>query len=216
MLSDPGAGNPSHFPTGPAAMRFEQYVAVNGIAVTPADKFEGYAMTVVLPPDWALFDPEKLGELPGKRVWGWPADPFIERFGANAVLSLSRIGAAPDPAELFAMLCESQIHLIEGTQERARSLTAATEGPGIVGLQFLEMLTEEFGRIGSASRTRIAPAGSQTLIAQLTVTALVDSPVDFADMGLTMAPVDTAEAAGPAAPIGYHSTPPAATTPKGH
>ena len=90
-------------------------------------------------------------------------------------------------------------------------MTAATEGPGVVGLQFLEFTTEEFGRIGSASRTRIIPAGSQTLVAQLTVTALVDSPVDFADVGLTVAP---GEAAGPA-PIGYHGGAPAATTQEG-
>jgi hypothetical protein len=90
-------------------------------------------------------------------------------------------------------------------------VTAATEGPGVVGLQFLEFTTEEFGRIGSASRTRIIPAGSQTLVAQLTVTALVDSPVDFADMGLTVAPRDTA---GPGK-IGYHGAPSAATQ-EGH
>jgi hypothetical protein len=168
------------------AVRFGEYVAECGIVVSPADEFDGYAVTVALPPDWALFDPESLGELPGKQIWGWPADPFIERFGANAVLSLSRIGATPDPAELFAMLCESQMHIVEGTRERGRSLTAATEGPGVVGLQFLDFTTEQFGRIGSASRTRIIPAGSQTLVAQLTVTALVDSQVDFAEMSLTV------------------------------
>ena len=214
MLGDPGpatASPPSATPTMSPAVRFEEYVAARGIPVTPADEFDGYSVTVALPPDWALFDPQFLGELPGKRFWGWPADPFIERFGANAVLSLSRIGAAPDPAELFAMLCESQMHIIEGTRERARTLAAAPEGPGVVGLLFLEIPTEEFGRIGSASRTRIVPAGSQTLIAQLTVTALVESPVDFADTGLTVAPGD---AAGPA-PIGYHGAGPAATTEEG-
>ncbi len=214
MLGDPGPATASPPPATPAvtpAVRFEDYVAERGIPVAPADEFDGYSVTVALPPDWSLFDPQSLGELPGKRVWGWPADPFIERFGANAVLSLSRVGAAPDPAELFAMLCESQMHMIEGTRERARSVTAATEGPGVVGLQFLEFSTEEFGRIGSASRTRIVPAGSQTLIAQLTVTALVESPVDFADTGLTVAPGD---AAGPA-PIGYHGTGPVATTEEG-
>ena len=189
MLGDPEPGTPSSPsapPTVSPAVRFGEYVAECGIVVSPADEFDGYAVTVALPPDWALFDPESLGELPGKQIWGWPADPFIERFGANAVLSLSRIGATPDPAELFAMLCESQMHIVEGTRERGRSLTAATEGPGVVGLQFLDFTTEQFGRIGSASRTRIIPAGSQTLVAQLTVTALVDSQVDFAEMSLTV------------------------------
>jgi hypothetical protein len=162
-----------------------------------------------------LFDPdflgEFLGELPGKRMWGWTADPFIKRFGANAVLSMSRVGASLDPTEVFGMLCEWQINMVEGTRERGRAVAAATDGPGIVGQLFLEIPTEDYGLIGSASRTRIIPAGPETLIAQLTVTALVDSPVDFADTGLTVAPGD---ATGPV-PVGYHGPPPSAPTEEG-
>jgi hypothetical protein len=194
--------------TDPPAVRFDQYVAERGIVVTPTDEFDGYSVTVGLPPDWALFDRGFLGELAGKRVWGWPADPCAERFGANAVLSVSRVRASLDPTEVFTMLSEWQTHMVEGTRERSRAVGPATDGPGVVGMLFMEIATDEYGVVGSASRTRIVLAGSDTLIAQLTVTALIASPVDFADMGLT---VSASNAPGPV-PTSYRGPAAAATT----
>lgn len=196
----------------PPTVRFDEYVAERRIVVTPTDEFDGYSVTVGLPPDWELFDPAVLGELPGKLIWGWPADPFIDRFGANAVLSMSRVRASLDPIEVFAMLCEWQTHMVEGTRERARTVATATDGPGVVGLLVIEVATETYGRVGSASRTRIIPAGPETLIAQLTITALIESPVDFADTGLTVAQV---ELTGPAAPIAYRGPATAAAAEEG-
>jgi hypothetical protein len=212
VIGDRDSGIPPHPQTAPPAVRFDDYVAVHGIVVTPCDDFDGYAVTVGLPPDWAVLDTDIVGELPGKQIWAWPNDPLIERFGANAVLSLSRVTASLDPAEVFAMLCESQKQIVAGTRERSRALRAATDGPGVDGLQLLEISTEDYGRVASASRTRIVPAAAETLIAQLTITALVDSPVDFADTGLSVAP----GAAGGPAPLGYHGAGPAPTAHEDH
>lgn len=187
-------------------VRFDQFVADNGIAVLPADQFDGFAVSVVLPPDWPPLDIEPYNSVPGTRAWAWPADPCIERhhFGANAVLSMSVVEAPLDPAEVFAMLCEWQVHMVGDTHERHRALEPTTEGPGVVGTLMMEITTSEYGPVASVSRTRIIPAGEQTLIAQLTITALLDSPIDKAHIALTVAPGD---AAGPA-PVGYHGKAP--------
>lgn len=186
---------------GTPAVRFDEFVADNGIAAAPADQFDGFAVSVILPPDWALLDVEPYNTVPGTRAWAWPADPCIERhhFGANAVLSMSVVEASLDPAEVFAMLCEWQLHMVGDTHERRRALEPATEGPGVVGTLMMEITTSEYGPVASVSRTRIIPAGEQTLIAQLTITALLDSPIDKAHIALIVAPGD---AAGPA-PVGY-------------
>lgn len=102
--------------------------------------------------------------------------------------------------------------MVEGTRECSRAVGPAIDGPGVVGMLFMEIASDAYGVVGSASRTRIVPAGPDTLIAQLTITALIESPVDFADTGLTVAPGD---AAGPAAPIGYHGPAPAPTPEEG-
>ena len=188
------------------AVRFDEFVADNGIVVTLTDHFGEFAVSVVLPPDWEPLDTEPYDTMPGTQAWFWPADPCIERhhFGANAVLSMSRVGAALDPAEVFTMLCEWQLHMAGDTQEQHRVLEPATEGPGVIGTLMVEITTSEYGPIASVSRTRIIPAGPQTLIAQLTITALLDSPIDKAHIALTVAPGD---AAGPA-PVGYHGEAP--------
>lgn len=163
-------------------MRFDEFVADNGIAVVQADQFDGFAVSVILPPDWAPLDIEPYNSVPGTQAWAWPADPCIERhhFGANAVLSMSRVEASLDPAEAFAMLCEWQVHMVGDTHERHRALEPATEGPGVVGTLMMEITTSKYGPVASVSRTRIIPAGEQTLIAQLTITALLESPIDKA------------------------------------
>jgi hypothetical protein len=188
------------------AVRFDEFVADTGIVVTPAEEFDGFAVSVILPPDWEPLDSEQFTGMPGTRAWAWPADPGIERvrFAANAVLSMSRVEAALDPAEVFSMLCEWQVHMVQGTRERNRALELASEGPGVVGTLMMEITTDDYGPIASVSRTRIVPAGPQILIAQLTITALLDSPIDKANIGLTVAPGD---ATGPAS-VGYHGDAP--------
>lgn len=192
------------------AVRFDEFVADNGIAVVQTDQFDGFAVSVILPPDWEPLDTEPYDTMPGTQAWFWPADPCTERhhFGANAVLSTSRVEASLDPAEVFAMLCEWQVHMVGDTHERHRALEPATEGPGVVGTLMMEITTSGYGPIASVSRTRIIPAGEQTLIAQLTITALLDSPIDKAHIALTVAPSD---AAGPA-PVGDNGGEALATT----
>ena len=69
-------------------------------------------------------------------------------------------------------------------------------------------ITHELGTIDSASQTRIITAGQETLIAQLTVTALHDSPVDRAHIWLTVRPGATAAPAS----AGYRGVVPVTTT----
>jgi hypothetical protein len=176
------------------AVRFDDFVALHGIGVSSADEFDGYAVAVVLPPDWEEFD-----AVPGSKVWSWRADPFIAKFGANAVLTMSRVAAPLDSAEVFDMLCEWQLHMVPGVRLRHRGQQPAVEGPGIVGSLLMDIDTTEYGLIDSASRTRIITTEEETLIAQLTITALNDSPVDRAHIRLAVA---LADAAGPA-PVGY-------------
>jgi hypothetical protein len=168
------------------AVRFDDFVALHGIAVSPVEDFDGYAVAVVLPPDWEEFD---------AKVWSWRGDPFISKFGANAVLTMSRVAAPLDPAEVFDMLCEWQLHMVPGVRLRNRGQQPAVEGPGIVGSLLMDIDTTEYGLVDSASRTRIITTGEETLIVQLTITALHDSPVDRAHIRLAVA---SADVAGPA------------------
>ena len=61
-------------------MRFDDFVAQQRIEVLGADRFLGYAVDVVLPPDWQPFDAAS-----GVRVWVWSEDPRKTQFGVNTV-----------------------------------------------------------------------------------------------------------------------------------
>lgn len=83
------------------------------------------------------------------------------------------------------MLAEQQVQLVPGCSEMRRELGVATEGVGIVGLLAMK-IDHELGTIDSESRSRIIATEQETLIAQLTVTALRDSPVRTSDIWLTV------------------------------
>ncbi|OBJ32881.1 LpqN/LpqT family lipoprotein [Mycobacterium colombiense] len=177
-------------------MRFDEFVQESGVPVSPVDRFVGYVLDVGVPPGWEPFD-----SAVGARVWICRNDPCIDVFCANAVLTMHRVEAALDPADAFAMLVEQQSQTVPDCREMRRELAAATEGAGIVGLLAMQ-IAHELGIVDSVSRSRIITAEQETLIAQLTVTALHDSPVDRAQNWLKVRP-------GPAAvpaPAGRHRT----------
>lgn len=182
-------------------MRFDEFVRESGVSVSPVDRFVGFVVEVGVPPGWEPFD-----SAVGVRVWVCRSDPFIDVFCANAVLTMHRVEAPLDPGEAFAMLVEQQVQSVPDCHELRCEHAAATEGAGIVGLLAMQ-IAHELGTVDSVSRSRIITAEQETLIAQLTVTALHDSPVDRAHVWLTARP---GPAASPA-PAGRHRAPVVAT-----
>lgn len=148
--------------------------------MAPVEQFDEYAVDVALPPGWEPFQYP-----PGTRICIWRADPVGPRFNANVVLTMTQIEAVLGPAEVFSMLCGWQVHLVPGTQETARDLSDAMEGPGTVGTLALH-IPSGFGLLDSESVTRILTTQQRTLIAQLTLTALPESPVDRDNIGLAV------------------------------
>lgn len=163
-------------------MRFDEFVREAGLSVSPVDRFAGFVVEVGVPRGW-----EPLDSAAGIRVWAWRNDPCIDVFCANAVLTMHRVKAALNLAEVFAMLADQQLQSAPECRELRRELAAATEGPGIVGTLAMQIV-QELGVIDSASQTRLIAAARETLIAQLTVTALHDSAVDQAHIWLTARP----------------------------
>jgi hypothetical protein len=161
-------------------MRFDEFVEKDGVAVSPVDRFAGFVVEVGVPADWEPFD-----SAPGMRVWVCRGDLRIDEFCANAVLTMHRVEAPLDAGEVFAMLVDQQVQSVPGCHELHRELAVATEGAGVVGALAIR-ITSEFGVIDSSSRSRIITTEQETLIAQLTVTALHDSPVDRENIWLTV------------------------------
>ena len=170
--------------TGPESgsdrMRLDEFLDNSGIPVAVVEQFDEYAVDVALPPGWEPFQSP-----PGTRVCIWRADPVGARFCANVVLTMSQVEAALDPAEVFPMLCQWQLLMVPGTQETSRELAHANEGPGLIGTLALH-IPSDFGLLDSESVTRILTAQRRTLIAQLTLTALPESPVDRNNIGLAV------------------------------
>jgi hypothetical protein len=187
-------------------MRFDEFIEKHGLAVSPVNQFAGFIVEVGVPPGWEPFD-----SAVGVRVWACRNDPCIDVFCANAVLTMHRVETPLDPADVFTMLAEQQLQSAPACRELRRELGPAGESVGVEG--FLAMqITHELGTIDSASQSRIIPAGQETMIAQLTVTARHDSPVDRAHIWLTVRP---GAAAGPAS-AGYRGVVPVITTRDGH
>jgi hypothetical protein len=172
----------------PGSARLDEFLNVNGIPMAAVEQFDEYAVDVALPPGWEPFQSP-----PGTRVCIWREDPFGSRFCTNVVLTMTQVEAVLDPAEVFPMLCEWQLHVVPGTQETSRDLSDATEGPGIVGTLALR-IPSDHGLLDSESVTRILTTPQRTLIAQLTLTALLESPVDRNNIGLAVT-CDVADAA---------------------
>lgn len=83
------------------------------------------------------------------------------------------------------MLVEQQLQSTPECHEERRELGPASESIGIQGLLAMQ-ITHELGTIDSVSRSRIISAEQETLIAQLTVTALHDSPVERENVWLSV------------------------------
>jgi hypothetical protein len=107
--------------------------------------------------------------------------------------------AVLDAGEVFTMLVEQQLQSMPSCHELHRELATATDGPGVVG-ELAMHIAHDPGTIDSRSRSRIITTERETLIAQLTVTALLESPVDRAKVWLT---VRTGAAPG-SATMGHH------------
>lgn len=167
-------------------MRFDEFVEKQGLVVSPVNRFAGFLVEVGMPSGWEPFEAAV-----GVRVWVCRDDPCIEKFCANAVLTTHRVEAALDPAEVFTMLVHQQLQSSPRTRELRREIGPAGESVGVQGSLAMQ-ITNELGAIDSASQTRIVPVGQQTMIAQLTVTALHDSPVDRAHVWLAVRPGATA------------------------
>lgn len=163
-------------------MRFDEFTDEHALAVSPVNRFTGFVVEVGVPPRWEPFD-----SAAGIRVWAWRDDPHIDVFCANAVLTMHRVGALLNPAEVFGMLCEQQLQAAPKCRELHREFAAAAEGVGMVGTLTMQ-IAHELGTIDSASQSRIITAEKETLIAQLTVTALHDSSVDRTQTWLTARP----------------------------
>lgn len=161
-------------------MRLEEFLEQHSLAVFPVDRFAGYVVEVGVPPGWDLFN-----SVLGMRVWVCSDDPRRDEFCANAVLTMHRVEGVLEAGDVFTMLTEQQLHSVPGCRELHRELAAATDGPGVAGALFTR-IADELGTIDSVSRSRIISAEQETLIAQLTVTALQDSPVDRAHIWLSV------------------------------
>ena len=79
------------------------------------------------------------------------------------------------------MLSGEQVHLVPGCHERQRTSAPAEDGIGLQGV-LSSQFDSEFGTIDSLSRSRIITGPEETLIAQPTLTALHDSPVNWANI----------------------------------
>ena len=168
-------------------MLLDDYLAARGASASPVDRFDGFAVEVGIPPDW-----EPVHSAPGLRVWvATGADDGAE-FRSNAVLTIHRIDAALAPGEVFAALSDQQLQSVPESRELVREFVSATNEPGFIGLLVLQ-IPDAVGSIDSVSRSRVITTDRQTLIAQLTLTALSASPLAGAAAWLAVRP------AGPSA-----------------
>lgn len=83
------------------------------------------------------------------------------------------------------MLSEQQLQYLPQSAELHRSLRSAGESIGIEGSLAMQ-ISDEVGTIDSISQSRIIRREEESLIAQVTVTALRDSPVDLKKIWLAV------------------------------
>lgn len=172
-------------------MRFGEFAQQRNLAIIPVDQFDGFVVEVGVPQGWY-----PLHSATGMRIWACRSDPRIDIFCANAVLTTHRVGTKLDAGEVFATLAEQQLESVQGAQEQRRTLIAATEGPGVVGVLTMQ-INDKLGTIDSFTRTRIITNDNETMIAQLTVTALQDSPANRAKIWLAVRPRGEASPTAP-------------------
>lgn len=175
-------------------MRFDEFVHQRGVPFGPVDRLDGYLVEVVVPPDW-----EAVQSPTATPVLIWRDDPSKERFCANAVLTMARADAALDPHDVFAMLCEWQVHMMPGIHEIQRESAAPHAGPGLLGILDL-LINTDVGVLQSVVMSRIIATDHHTLIAQLTFTAQPDSLVQRSRIGFGVVPASEAPPTSPLLP----------------
>ncbi|BDB40900.1 MULTISPECIES: hypothetical protein [Mycobacterium] len=164
-------------------MKFDEYVKRSGIALTGVGQFPGFVVEIGMPAGW---EPER--SAPGLRLWCHADEKAGGSFCANAVLTTHIAAADLDEEEVFAMLADEQMQSVPGCEEQHRDVASADDGIGIHGLLALQIPAHEFGAIESVSRSRIIKYGPETMIAQLTVTALLTSAVNHDAFWMTVRP----------------------------
>lgn len=175
-------------------MRFDEFVHQNGISLAAVDQFDGYLVEVAVPPDW-----EGVQSSSNTPVLVWRDRHSQEPFCANAVLTMSQAEAALNPDDVFAMLCEWQLQMMPGMLEVQRESGAAHAGPGVLGI-FDLLINTDVGLLQSVVMSRIIATDTRTLIAQLTFTALADSPVHRSQIGFGVIPASEAAPTPPPFP----------------
>ena len=168
-------------------MRIEQFLQTTGTATRQVDRFDNFMVKVGLPPMWQPMESPFATPL-----WIWVSDPCIKEFGANAVLTMYVLDSPITGREIFPMLCEQQLQTFPQSRESKRELQDATEGPGLTGILVTQM-DADVGAIDTVAWSRMITTDRETMIAQLTVTALHNSPVDWPEIWLS---VETATTTG--------------------
>lgn len=186
-------------------MRFSEYATRSGIAVVRVDRYSGFVVEVGMPAGWEL-----VRSVPGMRLWCRSDEKSKGAFCSNAVLTMHSVAAALDEHDVFAMLADEQLQSAPGCQEARREATSADDGIGVYGLFALQIPAHEFGAIESVSRSRVIKYGPETMVAQLTVTALLTSAVNHSAFRLVVRPGAAAEGVSVNIDAGLHeSVPPA-------
>ncbi|MCV7179926.1 LpqN/LpqT family lipoprotein [Mycolicibacterium sphagni] len=160
--------------------RFDEFVKRHNVSAIPADRFPGFTVKVGLPAGWVLLE-----SAPGIRIWVDVNDPDIERFCTNAVLTMHRVKASLDASEVFAMLVNQQVQSIPVYRETQREINLTMDGAGVAGMLVLEV-ADDLGPVRTLCRSEIATTTDETLVAQLTVTAMRDSPSNLKGIWLSM------------------------------
>ena len=161
-------------------MRFDEILVRSGSTARSVDRLDGFAVEVGLPPEWDVFDCA-----PGLQAWVCTDGPRTTGFCTNAVLTMHRVEAELDPAAVFVMLSDQQLQTVPGSRELHREFVSAAEGPGAAGTLIMQ-IPQEFGVVDSSSQCRIVVADQAALIAQLTLTALRDSPAGRSPISLAV------------------------------
>lgn len=171
-------------------MRFDEFLDLHGISLTAVDRYDGYIVQVAVPADWEAVD-TSWSTTP---VWIWREGCDTEPWRANAVLTLARADRALEPAEVFVMLCEWQVQMLTGVHEVDRDPAVAHEGPGVMGTLDL-LINTDAGILESVVMSRIIATDSDTLIAQLTLTAPLESAMQRSRIGFGL--ISSSPPAGP-------------------
>ena len=175
-------------------MRFDEFLECNAISFSVVNELDGYLVEVAVPTEWVAVQSSLVPS-----AWVWRDDPCKELFCANAVLTMARAESLIDPDEVFTMLCEWQVQMMPGVHEMRREPAVEHSGPGIMGTLDL-IINTDIGILQCVEMARVIAADSHTLIAQLTFTSLLESPVHRSQIGFGVFPSSWASPTQPSFP----------------